>query len=87
MFMMVISYGATVAALFILRWKRPDVARPYRCTGYPFLPAARINSIIDAVPPLESLASVLVAEKLAASSLPLMPFKRYNYSGTARSSR
>jgi APA family basic amino acid/polyamine antiporter len=39
MFMMVLSYVAGVAALFILRRKRPDVARPYQCTGYPYLPA------------------------------------------------
>jgi APA family basic amino acid/polyamine antiporter len=38
MFMMVLSYVAGVAALFVLRRKRPDVARPYRCTGYPYLP-------------------------------------------------
>jgi APA family basic amino acid/polyamine antiporter len=36
---MVLSYTLTVIALFILRWKRPDVPRPYRCTGYPWLPA------------------------------------------------
>jgi len=39
MFMMVLSYVAGVAALFVLRRKRPDVPRPYRCTGYPYLPA------------------------------------------------
>src|SRR5215472_4488510 len=30
---MVLSYTLTVIALFWLRWKRPDVPRPYRCTG------------------------------------------------------
>jgi len=39
MFMMILSYVAGVAALFVLRRKRPDVARPYLCTGYPYLPA------------------------------------------------
>jgi basic amino acid/polyamine antiporter, APA family len=39
MFMMILSYVAGVAALFVLRRKRPDVPRPYRCTGYPVLPA------------------------------------------------
>ncbi len=38
MFGMVLSYVATVAGLFVLRWKRPDAPRPYRCTGYPWLP-------------------------------------------------
>ncbi len=38
-FGMVVSYTLTVIGLFVLRWKRPDVPRPYRCTGYPWLPA------------------------------------------------
>src|SRR5438309_733729 len=36
---MVLSYTLTVIGLFILRWKRPDLPRPYRCVGYPWLPA------------------------------------------------
>ena len=39
MFGMVLSYTLTVIGLFVLRWKRPDIPRPYRCTGYPWLPA------------------------------------------------
>ena len=39
---MVLSYTLTVIALFWLRWKRPDIPRPYRCTGYPWLPAVYI---------------------------------------------
>ena len=35
---MVLSYTLTVIAMFWLRWKRPDIPRPYRCTGYPWLP-------------------------------------------------
>src|SRR5580700_7133575 len=35
---MVLSYTLTVIALFWLRWKRPEIPRPYRCTGYPWLP-------------------------------------------------
>jgi basic amino acid/polyamine antiporter, APA family len=38
-FGMVLSYTLTVIGLFILRWKKPDIPRPYRCTGYPWLPA------------------------------------------------
>jgi APA family basic amino acid/polyamine antiporter len=38
-FGMVLSYTLTVIGLFVLRWNRPDVPRPYRCTGYPWLPA------------------------------------------------
>ena len=41
-FGMVLSYTLTVIGLFILRWKRPDIPRPYRCAGYPWLPAIYI---------------------------------------------
>src|SRR5882757_4671159 len=37
-FGMVLSYTLTVIGLFLLRWKRPDIPRPYRCPGYPWLP-------------------------------------------------
>ena len=39
MFMMIVSYLAGVGAMFVLRRKRPDAPRPYRCNGYPWLPA------------------------------------------------
>ena len=39
MFGMVLSYTMTVVGLFVLRRTRPDIPRPYRCTGYPWLPA------------------------------------------------
>lgn len=32
-------YALTVAAVYVLRKKRPDAERPYRCFGYPFTPA------------------------------------------------
>ena len=34
----VIFYTLTIAGIFILRKKRPDVERPYRAFGYPLLP-------------------------------------------------
>jgi APA family basic amino acid/polyamine antiporter len=65
-FGMVLSYTLTVIGLFILRWKRPDIPRPYRCTGYPWLPAVYIligvawtlNTIISK--PKDALAGVLI---------------------------
>jgi len=39
-FMMIVSYAATVGALFILRRKYPLLERPYHCIGYPFVPLA-----------------------------------------------
>ncbi|HKW19701.1 MAG TPA: amino acid permease [Terriglobales bacterium] len=35
-------YVLTVAAVFRLRWKRPQAPRPYRTWGYPLVPAAYI---------------------------------------------
>jgi APA family basic amino acid/polyamine antiporter len=35
---MVLSYTLTVIGLFVLRWKLPDIPRPYRCAGYPWVP-------------------------------------------------
>jgi APA family basic amino acid/polyamine antiporter len=41
-FMMIVSYVVTVGALFVLRRKLPEHPRPYRCTGYPIVPALYI---------------------------------------------
>lgn len=41
-FGMVLSYTLTVIGMFLLRWKRPDIPRPYRCAGYPWLPGIYI---------------------------------------------
>jgi APA family basic amino acid/polyamine antiporter len=37
-----IFYILTVVGLFRLRFTRPDAPRPYRCWGYPWLPATYI---------------------------------------------
>jgi basic amino acid/polyamine antiporter, APA family len=37
-----VFYVLTVAAVFRLRWRRPDASRPYRTWGYPLVPAAYI---------------------------------------------
>ena len=38
-FMMTLTNAMTVGAVFVLRRTRPDRPRPYRCAGYPWLPA------------------------------------------------
>lgn len=38
-FVVVIFYVLTIAGIFILRAKKPDVPRPYKALGYPLLPA------------------------------------------------
>jgi APA family basic amino acid/polyamine antiporter len=63
---MVLSYTLTVIGMFVLRWKRPEVPRPYRCTGYPWLPAIyvllgtwwTINTIVER--PKEALAGTII---------------------------
>jgi APA family basic amino acid/polyamine antiporter len=65
-FGMLLSYTLTVIGLFILRKKRPDLPRPYRCTGYPWLPAIyvliagawTINTVVTR--PKESVAGMLI---------------------------
>ena len=63
---MVLSYTLTVIGLFVLRRTRPDAERPYRCTGYPWLPAIyvllggwwTINTIFTR--PREALAGTFI---------------------------
>jgi APA family basic amino acid/polyamine antiporter len=66
MFGMVLSYTLTVVGLFVLRWKRPEIPRAYRCTGYPWLPAIYVligtawtlNTIFTR--PKEALAGTII---------------------------
>jgi APA family basic amino acid/polyamine antiporter len=41
-FAVLVFYILTIAGLFVLRFKRPDAARPYKALGYPVLPALYI---------------------------------------------
>jgi APA family basic amino acid/polyamine antiporter len=41
-----ILYGMTAAAVPVLRWRRPDLARPYKTVGYPFVPVLFILGAI-----------------------------------------
>ena len=41
-FVVVLFYALTIAGIFILRTKRPDIERPYKAFGYPLLPAIYI---------------------------------------------
>jgi basic amino acid/polyamine antiporter, APA family len=66
MFMMVLSYVAAVVGLFVLRRTRPEAPRPYRCTGYPYLPALYVvmagawalNSVVTR--PKETLIGIAI---------------------------
>ena len=37
-FAALLFYGLTIVALFALRARRPEMARPYRAVGYPWVP-------------------------------------------------
>jgi APA family basic amino acid/polyamine antiporter len=41
-FAVLVFYILTIAGLFVLRFKRPDLPRPYKALGYPILPALYI---------------------------------------------
>jgi basic amino acid/polyamine antiporter, APA family len=64
MFGMVLSYVGCVVAMFVFRRTRPDQPRPYRCFGYPWLPAIYViliggwllNTLIER--PMEALSCV-----------------------------
>jgi len=66
-FMMTVTYALTVGAVFVLRRTQPDRPRPYRCAGYPWLPATYILVAIAFVistllaRPLESLVGLGLA--------------------------
>ncbi|MDQ6699406.1 MAG: amino acid permease, partial [Acidobacteriota bacterium] len=57
-------YGMSTAAVLVLRWKRPDLVRPYRTLGYPVVPvlfvlAALLLEIFTMIhSPRESFAGI-----------------------------
>jgi len=63
---MVLFYTLAVIGLFTLRRTRPDVPRPYRCVGYPWIPglyvliAAAWTLNILVTRPKESLVGTLI---------------------------
>ena len=63
-FMGVLASCLTVAGLFILRRKHPEIPRPFRCLGYPIVPAVYVlvsgvwalNTLVER--PLEALGGI-----------------------------
>lgn len=45
-FLMWMFFGLAALAVFVLRVRRPDVPRPYRCWGYPAVPAVFVLAAI-----------------------------------------
>jgi APA family basic amino acid/polyamine antiporter len=72
------NYAAAMAALFVLRWKEPDAARPFRAWGYPWsvglvlLVSIGFLAAVIVGDPLNSLAALLLlAASLAIAALAL----------------
>jgi APA family basic amino acid/polyamine antiporter len=61
-----ILYGMTTAAVLVLRVKRPEMPRPYRTFGYPFIPIVFVLSALGLVistlfnSPRESILGLLL---------------------------
>ena len=45
-FAVLIFFTLTIAAIFVLRVKRPDIPRPYKAFGYPVIPAIYILTTV-----------------------------------------
>jgi APA family basic amino acid/polyamine antiporter len=74
-----IFYGMTTSAVFVLRRKMPDAARPYQTLGYPLIPLVfvlvalwlTINTLVAR--PVESATGLI----LIALGLPVFAYYRY----------
>ena len=69
-------YGATVAAVYVLRRKRPEEARPYRTWGYPLTPMfyLSVSAIVLATTSAQQIAAV--AGLLAIGGVIYLIFRR-----------
>lgn len=63
----------TVAAVFVLRRRRPDLVRPYRTAGYPLVPAVfligTVAMMVNAL--LERPAATLLGAAIVAAGVPV----------------
>ena len=64
-FAALLFYALTTVALFVLRRKRPDLARPYRAIGYPWLPFLYFAGTV-------TIAAILLIQKPAYSATGLI---------------
>jgi APA family basic amino acid/polyamine antiporter len=71
-----ILYGMTAAAVPVLRWRRPDLVRPYRTVGYPLVP---VLFIVGAIVLLITTAIERPRESLIGIGLIVMGVPFYFY--------
>jgi APA family basic amino acid/polyamine antiporter len=76
-------YAMTVAAVYRLRVLRPDVERPYRCTGYPFTPAVfilvAIGFIVAVLQDPDEVKNALVGLAIVGAGVPYYLWWRRAY--------
>ena len=77
-FMMTVTYALTVGAVFILRRTQADRPRPYRCSGYPWLPAIYIVMAICFIVStlLSRPAESLIGLGMACLGIPLYLYRQ-----------
>jgi APA family basic amino acid/polyamine antiporter len=86
MFAAIVMYAAATAAVFTLRRKRPDLPRPYRTWGYPWMPVAYLAALLLLAAntvrerPLESLTGLL----LLALGVPVYGYWRRSAGASTR---
>jgi len=80
-----IFYGLTVASVFVLRRTQPAAERPYRCMGYPVLPALFVLVVIGVVGNafVATPREALLGAGLILSGLPLYWFWNRRAESTA----
>ena len=71
-------YALTASTVFIYRWKRPDLRRPYRVWGYPFLPAIFLlcASAVLVYSYIGNLRGSLLGTAMILSGLPVLALVR-----------
>lgn len=79
-----VFYALAVGAVFVLRWRRPELPRPYRTWGYPLTPALYLLAFGGA---MTSLLLNSPGESLSGTALIAagMPFFAWMQRGRARS--
>ncbi|MBP9155346.1 MAG: hypothetical protein KBF48_10405, partial [Xanthomonadales bacterium] len=77
-FCFVANYALTFFSLFVLRWREPDTARPFRVPGYPWIPGlALLGSLTFLAAAIYSdTRNSLTALALVAISWPFYAWSR-----------
>lgn len=89
MFTVLIFYVVTVLGLFVLRWTRPDLPRPYRVIAYPVMPAlyvvlcAAISFNLAIVKPETTFPGLI----LTLLGIPVFFFWRWRYADRLAATR